>query len=71
MKLNKRRFRIALATANIPAIRLARELEISRDKISYFENGHSEPDPETAKRIAERLGVRLEDLFEKESPEVG
>ncbi len=67
MKLIRHKFRVALALAQIPAVRLARDLGISRDRISFFENGHAEPDDQLAAKIAERLGVPVCTIFEPEN----
>ena len=42
--------------------RLAEESGVSRDSISNYETGHREAWPATAKRLADALGVEIEDL---------
>jgi transcriptional regulator with XRE-family HTH domain len=42
--------------------KLAEESGVSRDSISNYETGHREPWPATAKRLADALGVEIEEL---------
>ncbi|MGH8931917.1 MAG: helix-turn-helix domain-containing protein [Egibacteraceae bacterium] len=53
----------ALSVKGWTTDRLARHLQIAPDTISYLRSGAHQPHPQTARVIADALGIRISDLF--------
>lgn len=55
-----------IESRNIPRKELAEEVGVSEMALSYYIRGIKQPGLETAKRIADYLGITVDDLLVKE-----
>lgn len=64
IKLNTKKCRALLAEKRISQASLARSLGIARPTVSRLMTGRQNPSEKLTRRIAERLGVELEEIIE-------
>lgn len=64
----KNRMKVLRAEHNLTQAVLAEELEVSRQTVNAIETGKFDPSLPLAFRIAERFGMRIEEIFEPERP---
>lgn len=67
VKSRKINFKIALVKNGFSIVELAKRLEIDQSYTNLIVNGKRNPSPKLAKRIADTLGVEIEEIFTIES----
>lgn len=62
-KINKNEVKATMFKKGLDLNSLSRKLEVGASYLSLILNGKRNPSPKLAKRIADTLGVEIEDIF--------
>ena len=62
MEINRRAFQQARVRAGLSFRELAARAGVARDSVFYIEKGTQKPRPATIKKLADALGVSVDDL---------